>query len=557
MNPRLLSIPTLSAVLAGSLVSVPFAQAEPVPVVQQGQQGLAPSETVAPLEQLVAPIALYPDALVALILPAATASSDVVLAARFLTTGGGAEQIDAQPWDDSVKGLAHYPDVVKWMDQNLSWTQQLGQAYLDEPQAVMNAIQRARAQAKANGILVDTPQQHVVAEDSYIRIVPAEPEVIYVPRYDPEVIYVERPVYYSPDPWISFGVGFGVGSWLAYDLDWRSCSILVDHRRHEHWNNRYDWRYRMVPGRAGFVGHESYWRPWQPLPGRPRPPHRSDDWHRRLERPQPFVGAPSFDRARWRDHSNQFAGRSPVDRTPNSRVEVQQNSGRTPTSPTFRGHGNGSAVSVRPAGRPNAPVVNPTRGTNPVRTDVVAEETSGGGRFQGRRPETTAAPVAPTVSAPTPAVAPAQTTVSEVPRRFGGDNRRRQSPENDHRIRPAMPNARPGTTVSVAPQPVVQPQAAPAAQSTAQVAPRTQVGPRPQFVPRPAPVMAGRQAAQQREPRVAESAPRVAPSPAAPQVDRQPVATGRADGGGQSRGGFTGGGRGGEGRAGRGDRSDR
>jgi hypothetical protein len=107
-----------------------------------------------------------------------------------------------------------------------------------------------------------------------------------------------------------------------------------------------------------------------------------------------------------------------------------------------------------------------------------------------------------------------------------------------------MPNARPGSTVSVAPAPVASPQV--------QAVPR----PQPQLAPRPAPVMAGRQPAPQREARVAESAPRVVSPPPTPQVDRQPIATGRADGGGGQRGGNHGGGRGGEGRGSRGDRAD-
>jgi len=192
--------------------------------------------TADEMEQLVAPIALYPDVLVALILPAAIESADVVLAARFLERGGAEAQIDGQPWDDSVKGLARYPDVVKWMDENLSWTRQLGDAYLDKPEEVMAAIQRVRARAKAQGLLVSTAEQEVVAEGEYIRIVPAQPNVVYVPRYDPELIFVEhRVIYYRPDPWITFGVGFGVGWWLGYDCDWGRRVIVVNPSYRHHW----------------------------------------------------------------------------------------------------------------------------------------------------------------------------------------------------------------------------------------------------------------------------------------------------------------------------------
>ena len=144
------------------------------------------------LNQLLAPIALYPDALIALILPASTVPSDLVLAARFLASSGDPAQAANQPWDESVKSLVQYPDIVKWMDQNLEWTTQVGDAFLNQPADVMNTIQQLRAEAKAAGNLVDSPEQKIVEEENCIRIVPAQPEFIYVPQYDPEVVYVER-----------------------------------------------------------------------------------------------------------------------------------------------------------------------------------------------------------------------------------------------------------------------------------------------------------------------------------------------------------------------------
>ncbi|HEY8899007.1 MAG TPA: DUF3300 domain-containing protein [Chthoniobacterales bacterium] len=187
------------------------------------------------LDELLGPIALYPDALIALILPASTVPSDITLASRYLANGGDGDQVDDQSWDPSVKSLAHYPDVVKWMDDNLEWTTSVGEAFVAQPADVMNSIQRLRGEANAAGNLQDTPQQkvvkQVVEEKTYIRIVPAEPEVIYVPQYDPEVVYVER----EPDyigPVIGFGVGFAVGSWLNYDCDWGRRDVYYgDYRR--------------------------------------------------------------------------------------------------------------------------------------------------------------------------------------------------------------------------------------------------------------------------------------------------------------------------------------
>ena len=113
-------------------VAPPAATAESVPLK------LLPEA----LNQLLAPIALYPDALIALILPASTVPSDLVLAARYISSNGDPAQVVNQPWDDSVKSLVRYPDVVKWMDQNLEWTTQVGEAFLDQPADVMNTIQQ-------------------------------------------------------------------------------------------------------------------------------------------------------------------------------------------------------------------------------------------------------------------------------------------------------------------------------------------------------------------------------------------------------------------------------
>ncbi|HYP18013.1 MAG TPA: DUF3300 domain-containing protein, partial [Opitutus sp.] len=296
MKPRSSLILCLCLWFAAGCASAPLSgQSESPPVVVSAQ-------SADHLEQLVAPIALYPDVLVALILPAATESSDVVLAARFLREGGDVSGVDAQPWDEDVKGLARYPDVVKWMDENLAWTQQIGDAYLAKPEDVMAAVQRARARAHANGVLVSTAQQAVVVENGYIRIVPAQPEVIYVPRYDPEIIYVEHRVYRSPDPWITFGAGFGVGWWLRNDCDWGRRVIVVDHRHRDHWRH-HDWRHHHFTRRPGHGFHHDHWRPWTPRPGH-RPHHHRREFRRHdriVVHPSPIAEAPRF-RREHREH---------------------------------------------------------------------------------------------------------------------------------------------------------------------------------------------------------------------------------------------------------------
>jgi Protein of unknown function (DUF3300) len=211
------------------------------------------------LDQLLGPIALYPDPLIAVILPASTVPSDLALAASYLAANGSAGGIDAQPWDPSVKALARYPDVVKWMNENLDWTQALGAAFGQQPADVMRSVQQLRVQARAAGTLVNTPQQQVVAEGDNIRIVPAQPNIIYVPVYDPTIVY-ETPVGYA-GPFVTFGIGFPVGAWLGYQCNWDDYGIWVGPWS-PGWSYSRGWR---NPG----SGRDS-WRAWQPDPRRSR-----------------------------------------------------------------------------------------------------------------------------------------------------------------------------------------------------------------------------------------------------------------------------------------------
>ncbi|MDD2542797.1 MAG: DUF3300 domain-containing protein, partial [Desulfuromonadaceae bacterium] len=191
-------------------------------VADSGDSLFTPDE----LDDLLAPIALYPDPLIAQILPAATFINQIDEATRFVKQFGESSLIDSQLWDVSVKAIAHYPTVLYMMDQKYDWTISLGQAFVNQQQDVMDAIQRLRARAEAEGNLVSTPQQQVIIEDDIISIVPAEPTVIYVPQYDPQEIYVER--LYPSYGFINFGIGFTIGTWLNRDCDWR------DHRVYYH-----------------------------------------------------------------------------------------------------------------------------------------------------------------------------------------------------------------------------------------------------------------------------------------------------------------------------------
>jgi hypothetical protein len=205
--------------------------------------------SAADLDRMLAPIALYPDPLLAQLLPAATLPAQVVLADRYLREGGDMNQVDAQPWDNSLKALARYPATLRMLDDNLAWTTDLGQAFINQPADVLDSVQRLRAQAQAMGNLLSTPQQTVVVDDGLIEIVPAAPQVIYVPVYQPEVVYVQRP----QEPgrfYVSFGAGLVVGAWLNHDCDWHAHEVIVWHADHP---RPADWWYhpanhREAPG---------------------------------------------------------------------------------------------------------------------------------------------------------------------------------------------------------------------------------------------------------------------------------------------------------------------
>src|ERR1035438_5338557 len=134
----LFNIAVLLWVLAGTAISAWAQVAVPPPMA--AYQPLS----AAQLDQLLGPIALYPDPLIAQILPASTLPTEIVLADRYVTSGGDPNQLDQQPWDSSVQALARYPNVLQWMDQNLDWTTELGQAFLNQQPDVMDAIQRLR-----------------------------------------------------------------------------------------------------------------------------------------------------------------------------------------------------------------------------------------------------------------------------------------------------------------------------------------------------------------------------------------------------------------------------
>jgi hypothetical protein len=237
----------------------------PVGAIAMPDQGTAsgPAETgqqsnAAPLDQLVAPIALYPDSLVAQILAASSHPAEVVEATRWLRQNSGlqgqalAQEVDQQTWDPSVKALTQFPSVLQNMNKNLSWTSALGDAYASNQQGVLDAVQTMRQRAQSAGNLKSTAQQTVTTNGQTIAVEPANPGLVYVPEYDPWLAYgtplaaypywAPFPGLYIDEPGVLFGLGFRVGLFAGYRWGW------------QHWGA--DWNgHRLTYDHAAFMPH--------------------------------------------------------------------------------------------------------------------------------------------------------------------------------------------------------------------------------------------------------------------------------------------------------------
>lgn len=252
----------------------------PVPQAPVEQPAAPPytQQTPDQLDQLVAPIALYPDSLVAQVLGASTFPEQVVEADRWVQAHpdlkGDAlgQAVDQQSWDPSVKALTGFPTVLGNMDKNLSWTSSLGDAYYNQQADVMDAVQAMRQRAQAAGDLKTTSQQNVTTEGSTITVQPASPEIVYVPAYDPWLVYGDPilawpgwypyPGIWFDGPFLSFGGGFGIGwyggfgwGWNNWGFDWHNRFAVYGHDRYFSRSNTFYNRANL--GRGGF-GHGGF-----------------------------------------------------------------------------------------------------------------------------------------------------------------------------------------------------------------------------------------------------------------------------------------------------------
>ena len=236
-------------------------------------------KSAAELEKLVERIALHPDPLIAILLPASAYPLEIVQAARFVKDTNNIPKVDDQAWDDNVKEVAKFPDLIAMMDKDLPWTMELGDAFINQPKEVMDAVQALRGKAQKAGNLKTSEHQIVSVTNivvmqtnvtevtqvtkELVEVAPANPQVVYVPTYPPAVYY-PPPAYAVAAPLISFGVGMAWGAILANNCNWGHGSVDVDVNRNVNRNtNRNTDRSRNTDRAGNRSGGGS--KQWQPI----------------------------------------------------------------------------------------------------------------------------------------------------------------------------------------------------------------------------------------------------------------------------------------------------
>ena len=278
----------LAFFLSGAVIGTPFTYAQSLPgYVSQAEPSSPPPSgtpsgqalTQSQLGALVAPVALYPDSLLAQVLIASTYPLEVAEADSWLRNNAKLsasqreEAVKVQPWDNSVKSLIEFPDALNLMGKDLSWTQKLGDAYLAQPKELFQAVQTLREKAKNANTLKSGPQQVVTTEtqsgQQVIVIQPANPQVIYVPTYNTYLVYgpwpypgyYPPPFYpYAPSPggmFFSFGVGLAVGAALWATPHWGSGSVVVNNVTYNNFNHGFNTPNNMGPNH---YGNQSDWK---------------------------------------------------------------------------------------------------------------------------------------------------------------------------------------------------------------------------------------------------------------------------------------------------------
>jgi len=230
-----------------------------------------PIRPMVDLTQLLAPVALYPDPVLAEILPATTVPEDIVLAAKYLEDGGDLTQIDAQPWNDNAKALARWPEILRMMNRSRDWMDSVGAAFLDQTEDVLKAVQRLRAVAMNSGALQNADQQRVTAEDGIIYVYPAEAAVIHLPQYDADKVFALM-ASSGGAGMVSFGSELLVGYWLHHEIDWRKQRLYSYDYREFPFGKRNPWYFAgQVTGQVPPGLPEQDTGKWKPYRDKVRP----------------------------------------------------------------------------------------------------------------------------------------------------------------------------------------------------------------------------------------------------------------------------------------------
>jgi hypothetical protein len=469
------------------LAGLPAAYAQQYTYDEQSAYAADSGYSAAELDQMLAPVALYPDELLSQVLMAATYPLEVVQAARWSRANPGlqgdeaVQAVDGEDWDPSVKSLVAFPNILESMDQNLEWTQRLGEAFLADQDAVMASVQRLRRAAMDQGYLSSTDEMVVTRDGADIAIDPPSPEMVYVPYYDPRVVYgnwwwpANPPVYWAP--WSgyrvgSYGFGWSLGvpvgvNFFFGDFDWRRHRVHVD-RRPFYFHDR---NHRPITVRNG------EWR-WDPH-------HRRDVPFRNPVARQEYGNA----------------------RAPREVRRPQQQQAARPAAPVRRGDGAASPRTPAPAPAPAqsaSPLARPSQqqGFFPQQQQPQREaRPAQAPRARAAQPGAQPAPQAGVQTAPK---APAAQAPAARPPSGGVDRyfSRQQfgHPQAQPAPKPQEPQAQPlARPAPQARQPQAQPLARPAPQGA---------------VPRPAP--------QAPAPRAAPQAPHPAPQAAARPAPQAP-----------------------------------
>jgi uncharacterized protein DUF3300 len=345
------------------------AQQSSAPAVSPGSQAVKiPPEQ---LDSLVAPIALYPDPLLAQVLAASTYPLEIVLLQRWLDKNKNlkdnelADAVAKQPWDASVQALAALPGVVKRLGDDIQWTIDLGNAFLAQQGDVMDAVQRMRKKAQDKGTLASTEQQkvetRVVENKSVIVIEQANPQVVYVPSYDPVVVYGPAyypypPIYYPPWGYaataaISFGVGvmmgaFWSGGW-GWGCGWGGNNVYINHNSNFNRNTNIGGGNRTNIGGGNRTDIGGRNRPsTQPVRGGNLGGDRSNWTHK----PEHRGGTPYRDRATADRFGGSARGDSLAQRQAGARQRDARQGGGLAASGGGLGRGGGAGVSDRAGG---------------------------------------------------------------------------------------------------------------------------------------------------------------------------------------------------------------